>query len=924
MAMKMAMKKSLFIFAAICAAAAVSCTPKELVIDTPEEKVEQNVKLIPITITASFESAKADMDGNVWTWQSGDKLAVFDGTAKREFSLDESAAGSAVAKFTGEVAEGFTSLTGVFPYSAAGDSYEAAVSIPAVQTVGSHQSADPLGLIAKAEGEKVSNTEYNFYFQSAVSLLKFTASEGATKVIIYTAAKDETIAGTSPSVTVNLGSAADGTKTFWAAVNPASYTGIHVFTLGSDGKYAHLATDKTIDLSTSGKGKNLGSVNTVAAGGTEVAVIEDGDDLASYLGSATEPTLDAFIFNDLDLTGKTVTSCATYDKTFDGLWHSIGNWTASNALFATNAGTIQNLVIDNTCKINWTAAIPDQTGVSFIVAKTHTGTVKDCEVAGSITVKTDNAGRIFCAGIVGESTTGTVKNCVFKGKIDVIFTSTSQSCSAVAGIVARAGKANSTNGKVIISGCKNYGSISFTFSGPADNLNRIAVGGILGQTVSVANADKDYGIIEKCENRGTVSFEAINGGNSKSNATLGGVAGIIEGSIRECNNYNSVTFKGSKDKATNNVSIGGVAGYVTLGATDCHNYGELVLDSAFAGGTAMSQSGGNTSCSSFGGVFGAAGEYAGGEVISGTKQNENLFAPPTSTVLVENCTNEVALTLNPKMIQSGGPKFLIGGVIGSSTATKYAANSNSIQIICRSAEGELAVDADKENHPSTVVSQHYVGGVVGYVGKKGVTIEDCHNTKAVSMVNISTTPGTLSYLGGLMGSYVSSATMTSCSNSGSVTYNAENPICLGGIAGAFNGTMTGTSNSGTVTNASSYTSTTAGKEAEVGGLVGYANATLTNCENSGNVSNAAAGGFSGGFVGGLGDANLKWTDCLVNCSVTGASTGASVLGRFRNNGTKTLTLGAEGAPFTIMGAAASLPEVGELNGNSVELANVVK
>ena len=193
----MAMKKSLFIFAAICAAAAVSCTPKELVIDTPEETVEQNVKLIPITITASFESAKADMVGNVWTWQSGDKLAVFDGTAKREFTLDESAAGSAVAKFTGKVAEGFTSLTGVFPYSAAGDSYEAAVSIPAVQTVDT-QSADPLGLIAKAEGEKVSDTEYNFYFQSAVSLLKFTAPVGATKVIIHTATKDETIAGTSP------------------------------------------------------------------------------------------------------------------------------------------------------------------------------------------------------------------------------------------------------------------------------------------------------------------------------------------------------------------------------------------------------------------------------------------------------------------------------------------------------------------------------------------------------------------------------------------------------------------------------------------------------------------------------------------------------------------------------------------------------
>ncbi|MBQ3942633.1 MAG: CotH kinase family protein, partial [Bacteroidales bacterium] len=191
-----------------------------------------------------------------WTWQSGDKLAVYDGTDKREFTLDESAAGTAVAKFTGKVAETFTSLQAVFPYDAAGASFGTPLT-PAVQTVASGTTIDPAAMIAIAESAvKVSNDEFNFYFTSGVSMLRFTVPDGVQKVILHTEGKEATIAGESRSVTVSV----PGAGQYWAAVNPASYEGLKVFSRTSDGDFMK-STTATIDLSAPGKAKKWTLLN---------------------------------------------------------------------------------------------------------------------------------------------------------------------------------------------------------------------------------------------------------------------------------------------------------------------------------------------------------------------------------------------------------------------------------------------------------------------------------------------------------------------------------------------------------------------------------------------------------------------------------------------------------------------------------------
>ena len=781
----MAMKKSLFIFAAICAAAAVSCTPKELVIDTPEEKVEQNVKLIPITITASFESAKADMVGNVWTWQSGDKLAVFDGIEKREFTLDESAAGSAVAKFTGKVAEGFTSLAGVFPYSAAGDSYEAAVSIPAVQTVGT-QSADPLGLIAKAEGEKVSDTEYNFYFQSAVSLLKFKASEGATKIIIHTAAKDETIAGTSPSVTVNLGSAADGTKVFWAAVNPASYTGIHVFTLGSDGKYAHLVTDKTIDLSTSGKGKNLGSVKTVAAGGTEVAVIEDGDGLVNYLGSATAPTLDAFIVNDLDLTGKTVATCASYANAFDGLWHTVGNWNSDGvALFGEIAAgaSVSNLKFDASCSVSAPNVLSD----FGAVVKTNKGTVDNISFNGKFTVpvigSTSTQDGHFGAIVGVSSGAGSViSNCA--SGADVSYTGAGLVSSKnlyIGGITGRA------EGQVI--SCSFEGDVLFTYT-DATMTKCLYAAGICGNTS--ANA-----AFELCTNKGSVGIVTPGSGNDCLFAC--GIVGYCGGTIDQCVNEGEVfVYSESADKVADGplkrACAAGISGYSSKAVTKCTNKGPVTLRGGYS--TGFAGVGSLTKVSSV-----AAG-------ITGLTFNANV-SECTNIGTVESILKNIDNTASVYGIDT---RATVGGIVGNQQGTiENCENKGRV-------EAYWVTSAHNAALAQNFVSQ--AGGITGgsynSVDKTKSSIISCTNSGTVKMTCDS--KGSNNTLGGIVGWPGSESGMTGsitdCNSIGTVIADGFGLIRTGGISGG-TGPISGGKVSGTIT--------IAGKIAGsyVGGVVAY-------------------------------------------------------------------------------------------------------
>ena len=715
---------------------------------------------------------------------------------------------------------------------------------------------------------------------------------------------------------------ASASPTTLSNLTPATEYEVRVKALASDGRVSEFSAAYKF--------------NTEAAAMSYPLTITKADDFVKWINEMAglcEPGDETTLGADIDLAGKTITSVPFFSGKFNGGGKSIKN--LNTALFAElgEPAVVENVVIDASSKINWTDAIPDQTGIAFIAAKSS-GTIKNCSVAGSIKINTAEAERVYCAGVVGESLLGYVEGCKFTGSIDVELSGTSKSCSSIAGIVSRGGHADKA-GQVIIKDCVNEGSIKFLFSGPSKGMQKFGIGGVLGQTPSVKEAPTDHGIVEGCTNKGNIEWSYPAGG-SGSYPALGGVAGIIEGQLKNANNYGKITYTGGFDVAPTDASIGGVAGYVTRGAVDCHNFGAVTTDSAFAGGTSLAQSGGNTSYSTFGGVFGNAGPFAADNTYMGD-----------AGVVVENCTNEGELNLKCYMVSSGGPQMCFGGVIGASTANMVNChNKAKVTIktqtktmnaggVCGFLEANMdncsnsaaiVLDGCSADNPQVATAQAYFGGIFGIV-TKGSTVNNVKNSGDVTYTNALTCDGVLSYVGGIGGSYKGGFFLTKAENSGVVTCSSNSPICLGGLCGAYNGEMTDCKNSGKVVMASSYLSPTDGKQAEVGGLIGYANAYLTNCENTGDVTCTPDGGYAGGLIGSHG-ANTNYPviehkGCKVNCNIDGAGIKGSVLGKFRyapksDFAQTAVAFGTEEAPFTISGGAAANPVVGQPFGHIVE------
>lgn len=870
------MKKYFILFAAICAAVAVSCTPKELVIDTPAEEGVSDVKLIPITITASLEGTKADMVDVKWTWQSGDKLAVYDGTAKREFTLDESAAGTAVAKFTGEVAETFTSLQAVFPYAAAGASFGTPL-IPAVQTVASGTTIDPAAMIAIAEtAEKVSDDEFNFYFTSGVSMLRFTVPDGVQKVILHTEGKEAAIAGESRSVTVSV----PGAGQYWAAVNPAAYEGMKVFARTSNGDLLK-STTSTIDLSAPGKAKNLG---TLGAGGTSVSVIEDGAELVSYLGST--PTLDAYVVNDLDLTDKTVTTCASFAKVFDGLYHSIKNWTSNGvALFDDKTeGVIKNINIDSTCNLT-----PTSGNFGFLaLALINNGAIIGCSNAANVTYSLGEGTTQHCFGFfTGRLITKTTKitDCKNTGNLTISFTTVStdmktQYIGSMVGMVA------GPNGDIRLENCTNEGIITVngTNSTGETHLRNIYLGGLFGgtgvnkgTTSTPTGYTKKYGTIKNCLNKGKV--EATWTGGTGGYFRVGGIGGYAEAAFDSCINEGSVSFTNSLELQTAGSAVGGIcsviAGTSSINAIDCLNKGAISFIGRFstASVTTITTTDPDTEEET-------KTEYALNDALVGCKYpavGGCFGVVGDNSTKIQNCSNEG--TISVTWGKDSAAPSMVGGVVAFSfCAPKSCTNS-----------GNITYNGGKMS------KQVYLSGIVAWLDKKA-TIDGCENTGDITAENW--TNSSFSYIGGVMGNYnATKSTIQNCSNSGKLTSTATAKMRMGGIAAALYGTMKNCINTGDI----ECTNAQAGSR--FGGLMGYSSAPITGGSTDCNitVTGNTATGHAGLLCGDIARTNTVSGVTVGGTITTDASIKAGFLfgGYNSTSNVAIYTLGTDSAPLII-------------------------
>ncbi|MEE0547326.1 MAG: InlB B-repeat-containing protein, partial [Peptococcaceae bacterium] len=173
----------------------------------------------------------------------------------------------------------------------------------------------------------------------------------------------------------------------------------------------------------------------------------------------------------------------------------------------------------------------------------------------------------------------------------------------------------------------------------------------------------------------------------------------------------------------------------------------------------------------------------------------------------------------------------------------------------------LSIDSDAQ----------YVG-LFSRIGSGG-TVKNL--TLSNSYIRISRSDST-AYVGGICG--YNDGTIQNCCNSVKATATVTgSSICVGGICGYnnYSGSITSCSNSGTVTGSGSSV-TGSGSTANVGGICGENWGSIENCSNSGPVegsgSIATVGGICGYNDGG------RITSCSNSCDVTGSGSVGGICG----------------------------------------------
>ena len=368
--------------------------------------------------------------------------------------------------------------------------------------------------------------------------------------------------------------------------------------------------------------------------------------------------------------------------------------------------------------------------------------------------------KAHVGGLAGE-VAGTLNNCVNRANVST----TSNYAAGIAAIVKTSGK---------LTGCINYGEI---------------------------NAQTGYAAGIAAESEAGVSFEACgNEGNIEGTTTLGGIVAKANAvSCYECYNKGTITAS----KATAGGIIGTTTGKEDIRLTGCFNTADISATNNAAGIIGASSSTLCTidNCHNAGNITtNATGSSAGTAGIIGVVAPASIISNcyNTGNITAEKCAN-------------------VGGITGFAGAAK---EETRIQIKQCYNEGTISALANNG------------GGICGNM-TNFMTIENCYNTGSVE--------GT-TYIGGISSNLGGANSIISNSwNAGAVTAQKN---AAGGLFGTGNypATITGCSNMGTISSTGDDEKTSC----QVGGLAGMSKASFVNCYNSGRIDGKSQ---IGGLVG---------------------------------------------------------------------------
>ena len=593
------MKKKLFLYISLFTALLYACSP-ETGTDTPEDGL-----LIETHLSATMTGSRVALDGTLLNpfWQDGDKIAVYDGEALREFTL-LSGEGTANAVFTGKMSSSATNLKAVYPFSAAKlEGSTLSCEPPAEQTVVS-SGADPEALVMYGEAPVGSSVR----FSNQCALLRFSAFEGVSSVIFE---MDDY------RVTVNLPGTAGS---FAVAIKPGDYYGLTAYIRTSGSSY-YMESSMPWSIE-SGHSLSLGELSS----SDPVLIISNADEMLAFLSSTSAGDKSQVrIIDDIDLSGKDIPTASGFGGILSGFSHVVNVGVTSKPLFATNDGNISSLVLDGTFNASSLVCAPlvltnngrlttvtNKVSVAYStsapvsvpivmggITAYNYGTLISCSNEGSVSfTSTSSITGAALGGICGYSE-GELKNCSNKGKLSLSAKYGSGMC-AIGKITSSAANMGGIAGAAFegfsATSCTNTGEIVF-INDAIDNCTgiyqRSQIGGIAGSP---------YGPISKCNNSGHISVTATTTSRAaySANNYIFDIGGISGGSFHEtadyqavndhtdissCSNEGDIDF--CFDASKSNSPVGGIVGWpngehtgIACKTSDCNNSGNITMSGA--------------------------------------------------------------------------------------------------------------------------------------------------------------------------------------------------------------------------------------------------------------------------------------------------------------------------------------------------------
>ena len=293
---------------------------------------------------------------------------------------------------------------------------------------------------------------------------------------------------------------------------------------------------------------NAGTASIGSGSGSGATAIKTADELVAWLA---DPSTDASLEADIDLTGKTFTS-GVQSGTFDGKNHKV-----TYALNVTDAIPVD--IADDDRLLSPAANIG--------LFKFVNGTVKNLRTEGTITLtvspnpdteKNDTYHIGGVAGIAGSS--AVFDNCT-NGVNILANCPVTQHMGGIVGFIAKDGK---------ITGCKNTGSVKMVVA-DYGNSRASQLGGIVGHIEEAAT-------LEYCANDGELFYTGL--GTARIAGIVGYINKLSSMTILKCTNNGSVTS--DYHWASGYTYIAGISGYFgttsaegTITYDGCINNGDI-------------------------------------------------------------------------------------------------------------------------------------------------------------------------------------------------------------------------------------------------------------------------------------------------------------------------------------------------------------